>query len=254
MEANKEQIINTALIKLTMRESTKDVIGWAMEEYAELRLKQDQKATDIDLNVHDQIIANQVSGMSLEKAIYQAGYSAGKQAQQAVSLPLREIGEEQLKVLNKTTERLFERDNPQQAVWVKGEYDRLYDQLKALPEKRIVAFIDNTAFKNVQRDITTIRGETMEFVSRGHGYGGVQYMQGDEKNNFIGLCEHFNVEWLDEFSNYSALKEKAAKMEATLKKFIKAPNIYERSELLAWMDCVIAESKEALEWEKEEGK
>lgn len=88
-------------------------------------------------------------------------------------------------------------------VWIKGEYDRLYDQLKVNSKKRIACFVDYE-FKygdnktHVCRDICTIIGERMEFVSRGHGYGSVEFMPGDEKTNFIGLCTEMNVEWLCE--------------------------------------------------------
>lgn len=86
------------------------------------------------------------------------------------------------------------------AAWLKGEYSRLYDQLKADPKQRIVGFVDYNRFGNneVFRDICTIRGETMEFVSRGHGYGSSRFMSGNEKELFISLCESINVEWLDE--------------------------------------------------------
>lgn len=62
--------------------------------------------------------------------------------------------------------------------------------------KWLVWFHENPA--KISRDICTIRGETMEFVSRGHGYGSVDHIDGDNKENFIKLCEEMRVEWLDE--------------------------------------------------------
>lgn len=90
----------------------------------------------------------------------------------------------------------------QGAVWLTGQYDRLYDQLKAEPGKQIVCFVDYTRDIGGKfhhwRDICTIRGETMEFLSRGRGYGMVRNMKGDEKTNLISLCEEMQVQWLDE--------------------------------------------------------
>lgn len=109
--------------------------------------------------------------------------------------------------LNNRFKKLVTQPKPAGAVWVKGEYDRLYDQLKADVNCRIVCYIDyNTRTKNpdgspyVLRDICSIWGENMEFGSRGIGYGSVRFMPGDYKENFIELCKQMNVEWLDESS------------------------------------------------------
>ncbi len=84
------------------------------------------------------------------------------------------------------------------ATWLTGQYDRLYDQVKS--GKRTVCYVDYNVWgtENVYRDICTIRAETMEFSSRGHGYGTAKYMSGAEKELFIQLCESIHVEWLDE--------------------------------------------------------
>ncbi len=91
------------------------------------------------------------------------------------------------------------------AVWVRGEYDRLYEQLKANPERKIVCWVNYTwRMKNEQgetlRDICSIMGRVMGFNARGVGYGGSELWIGrdDERNVFIEECERLNVEWLDE--------------------------------------------------------
>ena len=90
----------------------------------------------------------------------------------------------------------------QGAVWLTGQYDRLYEQLKADPKKRIACFVDYSGFgsKSIHRDICTIRGERLEFVSRGHGYGGADclLLGEDEKTVFLAECERLHVQWLDE--------------------------------------------------------
>lgn len=93
----------------------------------------------------------------------------------------------------------------QGAVWLTGQYDRLYDQLKAEPERKVVCWVDYSwNFKDANptkfRDICTVRGEKLEFVSRGHGYGGADMMIGwdDEKKYFLEECERLYVQWLDE--------------------------------------------------------
>ena len=103
----------------------------------------------------------------------------------------------------KITDVLRDRSpKPAGAVWVKGDYDQLYEQLKADPEKRIACYVDYdywiSDIRYTCRDICSIDGEMMEFQSRGHGYGSVRFMPGDEKENFIGLCTEMNVEWLYE--------------------------------------------------------
>lgn len=84
--------------------------------------------------------------------------------------------------------------------WLTGSYDKLYDQVKG--GKRTVCYVDYKwpmhPRSDAMRDICTISSVTMEFVSRGHGYGSVRLMDGDEKTNFIELCKELNVEWLCE--------------------------------------------------------
>lgn len=86
------------------------------------------------------------------------------------------------------------------AVWVKGQYDKLYDQVTS--GKRTVCYVDYRwdweDRSKVLRDICTIHPITMEFGARGIGYGSVRFMEGDHKENFIQLCEKMNVEWLHE--------------------------------------------------------
>jgi hypothetical protein len=176
----------------------------------------------------------------------------------------------------------------QQAVWVKGDYDRLYDQVKA--DKRTICFVNYfSGYDNEKlgpmRDICTCASDGMEFFARGIGYGNPRhfmYKGMDEKQSFIALCEHINVEWLDESNTYNysvlkekltkeieelnifldeahlnfyALKEKAAKMETALKSLVlsvKAHPHYTGEDNAEWTDLInIAER--ALEWEKEEG-
>jgi hypothetical protein len=90
------------------------------------------------------------------------------------------------------------------AGWVTGQYDRLYEQLRAEPTKRIACFVDYNWYREnpakIARDICTIRGETMEFVSRGIGYGGADIWIGEEneKKEFLEECERLHVQWLDE--------------------------------------------------------
>jgi hypothetical protein len=95
------------------------------------------------------------------------------------------------------------------AVWITGEYDRLYDQLKAEPDRKIVCWVDyewrwkeadGTTTTEICRDICAIRGDQMEFSSRGHGYGGTMaiFKGEDEKTYFLQECERLHVQWLDE--------------------------------------------------------
>lgn len=84
------------------------------------------------------------------------------------------------------------------AVWILGQYDRLYEQVQS--GTRTVCYVDYNSWgtETVFRDICTIKAETMEFSSRGHGYGTAKYMSGNEKKLFIELCESIKVTWLDE--------------------------------------------------------
>lgn len=89
------------------------------------------------------------------------------------------------------------------AGWVKGDYDRLYDQVKG--GRRKVCYVDyywdRDTSKEPCRDITTIRADYMQFSARGISYGGPWDMDKEEsdiKKEFIAECERLNVEWLDE--------------------------------------------------------
>jgi hypothetical protein len=89
--------------------------------------------------------------------------------------------------------------------WVTGQYDRLYDQLKADPQRKVICWVDYSwrlkdANPVMFRDICTVWGERLEFVSRGHGYGGADLMIGwdDERKYFLDECNRLHVEWLDE--------------------------------------------------------
>jgi hypothetical protein len=68
---------------------------------------------------------NVQAGMPENEASFQAGYTCGHDA-----------ADQKWKV------KYDELKAQSGAVWVKGEYDWLYDQLKAEPEKNIVAYID----------------------------------------------------------------------------------------------------------------
>lgn len=91
-------------------------------------------------------------------------------------------------------------------VWVKDEYERLFEQLKAEPERKIVCWVNYqwrvTGEKgDILRDICSIMGKVMGFNARGIGYGGTETMNGleGEKQEFLEECERLNVEWLDEY-------------------------------------------------------
>lgn len=86
--------------------------------------------------------------------------------------------------------------------WIKGEYERLYEQVKS--GKRTVCYADyNFSAEIKPRDICTIRprpeGQQLELVSRGHGYGStLDASSGTEIERFIQMCLEVNVEWLEE--------------------------------------------------------
>jgi hypothetical protein len=123
-------------------------------------------------------------------------------------------------------EKLKAASQPIGAVWVKGEYDRLYDQVKG--GKRTVCFVDyrygHVDQEQVCRDICTIDNEGWEFFARGIGYGRLSYAMKKygmaQDSAFVKICEEMNVEWLDEsptaageteesiFDQYHAIKEK----------------------------------------------
>lgn len=99
--------------------------------------------------------------------------------------------------------------------WVKGDYDRLYNLLKAGVERPIACFVDyNYDWQRpdaVMRDICSIRSGHMEFSARGIGYGGAKYVDAAyEKNEFLQECERLNVEWLDEGQTSTTPKESDA--------------------------------------------
>lgn len=117
------------------------------------------------------------------------------------------------------------------AVWVKGEYSRLYDQLKADPEKQVPCFVDyfwdRDKKKPPLRDVCSVRGETLEFIARGICYGGASswLSEEDKKNDFLDDCERMNVQWLDESgTGIQGLKDKIQDYENTLNEIIKMSN------------------------------
>ena len=86
-------------------------------------------------------------------------------------------------------------------VWVKGQYDRLYNQLKAEPEREIVCWVDyqwrvRNEPKEILRDICAIMGKVMGFNARGIGYGGAEIWVGEEteKIEFLSECERLHVQ------------------------------------------------------------
>lgn len=98
---------------------------------------------------------------------------------------------------------------PAGPAWVTGQYDRLFDQLKAEPERKIVCWVDyqwrtrnsNGSFDtDICRDICAVMGRVMGFNARGIGYGGVELYIGEEneKDEFLNECECLHVRWLDE--------------------------------------------------------
>lgn len=112
---------------------------------------------------------------------------------------------------------LFQKEaqHPVSAEWVKGNYDRLYDQLKADVNRRIVCFVDYDGFSRRDgsapcRDVCTVRGDRMEFLARGIGYGGAESWldETDKRVAFLKDCVRLNVEWLDEIgqSNKDAVE------------------------------------------------
>lgn len=104
---------------------------------------------------------------------------------------------------------------PQQgAVWVNGQYDRLYDQLKAEPERKIVCWVDyqwglRDESKEILRDICSIMGRVMGFNARGIGYGGAEIWIGGEyeQKEFLEECDRLHVQWLDEGGEKEAKPE-----------------------------------------------
>jgi hypothetical protein len=112
--------------------------------------------------------------------------------QQAIALGLMQDGQQQ--PIKKTG-----------AIWQQGEYDRLYDQLKADPERKIACWVDYTFKGELDyapnlRDICSIFGKWLHFSSRGHTYGGAGtlLLGENEKEYFISECGRLNVAWLDE--------------------------------------------------------
>lgn len=84
-------------------------------------------------------------------------------------------------------------------VWVKGEYERLYAQVKG--GKRSVCFVDYSLPKHDKtfRDVAAIEPKTLEIGVRGQGYSDMSYDEGaPEIKRFVNMCLCLNVEWLDE--------------------------------------------------------
>jgi hypothetical protein len=102
-------------------------------------------------------------------------------------------------------EGLLLTDQQTGARWVTGQYDRLYTQLKAEPDRKIVCWVDyqwglRDEPKEILRDICAIMGRVMGFNARGIGYGGAEIWIGEEneKKEFLEECERLHVQWLDE--------------------------------------------------------
>ena len=101
--------------------------------------------------------------------------------------------------------------------WVKGEYERLYAQVKG--GKRTVCYVDYrwNPDDEPMRDICTIKptSKDMELSSRGHGYNAIWNPAYDDKSTevekFIKMCQFSNVEWLDESASPSDTREEAIK-------------------------------------------
>jgi hypothetical protein len=119
---------------------------------------------------------------------------------------------------------LIDEKRPAGSTWLTGQYERLYDQLKAEPERKIVCWVNYTwryrdEKEEILRDICAIRGRHLEFSSRGHGYGGAQYLleNMNGKDEFLKECERLQVQWLDESSADNADSTNALKQIANYK-------------------------------------
>lgn len=168
-----------------------DLVSMLDEALAEWKGEKEPAPVVQQGDAQEQITANQLAGMPLEEAIFQAGYSSGVEfqlkRQQAVGLGL------------------IDENNKSGAVWLTGQYDRLYEQLKAEPERKIVCWVDydwgrNGSPEYLCRDICSIMGKVMGFNARGIGYGGTELLIGDEneKAEFLEECARLHVQWLDD--------------------------------------------------------
>jgi hypothetical protein len=87
----------------------------------------------------------------------------------------------------------------QSAVWVKGDYDQLYEQVgKGI---RSVCYVDyKWTDGSICRDVCTIKPNNyLSLSSRGICYCSAdQWPELSGKEAFIKMCEFANVEWLDE--------------------------------------------------------
>lgn len=87
------------------------------------------------------------------------------------------------------------------STWVKGEYEKLYNQAKA--GKRIPCYVDYDAFRDGSpkyRDICSVghNPTRLEFSARGIEYSAYIKPGKNELKEFLAECERLNVEWLDE--------------------------------------------------------
>lgn len=102
-------------------------------------------------------------------------------------------------IKDKFMEVLKDQPAPLGIRFVKGDYERLYEQVMA--GTRTVCYLDNTSFNDnfpAPRDICTAKvfPEYIEFLSRGHGYATIWKDQSID--NFVKICESLNVEWLSD--------------------------------------------------------
>jgi hypothetical protein len=132
--------------------------------------------------------------------------------------------------MKRAIEEVLRMQHPGSNVWVKGHYDQLYEQIKG--GKKTVCYVDYNPWgtDQVYRDICTIKPETMEFTSRGHGYGTSKYSSGNEKELFIQLCESIHVEWICESPNEQPIEQisqDAHEKEVMMRAFDKVRQIFE---------------------------
>lgn len=141
-----------------------------------------------------------ITGSRMSKVMYRAETVISVADDYQQQLIDQAVREETDGILHNTVEESVKKWG---AIWVNGQYDRLHDQLKADPEKRITCYVDYNGFRDghTYRDVCYIKGKRLEFSSRGHCYGSNQDFEWDgksEKYSFVALCNNLHVEWLDE--------------------------------------------------------
>lgn len=125
--------------------------------------------------------------------------------------------------------------NPAGPVWVKGEYRRLYAQVKG--GKRSVCYVDYDWHDGavIHRDIATIKPEQMEISVRGTCYASMWFDKTiPEIDRFVKMCEHCNVEWLDESAPQVFTREQVFEIALAMGRHF--PNIPTIPEMMEYMN------------------